>query len=38
MISNIISKQSTAVDTVSGATFSSRGIMNAVANALSQAK
>ena len=36
--SNIISNQSTSVDTVSGATYSSRGIMSAVANALSQAK
>ena len=36
--SNIISKQSTSVDTVSGATYSSKGIMSAVANALSQAK
>lgn len=37
-ISNeIISAQSTSVDTVSGATFSSRGIINAVKNALSQA-
>ena len=34
----IISKQSTSVDTVSGATYSSKGIMSAVANALSQAK
>jgi uncharacterized protein with FMN-binding domain/polyferredoxin len=38
VISNIISKQSTSVDTVSGATYSSKGIMSAVANALSQAK
>jgi uncharacterized protein with FMN-binding domain len=35
---SIISKQSTSVDTVSGATYSSKGIMSAVANALSQAK
>jgi uncharacterized protein with FMN-binding domain len=34
----ILSKQSTSVDTVSGATYSSKGIMSAVANALSQAK
>jgi polyferredoxin len=34
----IISSQSTSVDTVSGATFSSRGIISAVQNALSQAK
>lgn len=33
----ILSSQSTSVDTVSGATFSSRGIMEAVENALSQA-
>ncbi|WP_309450590.1 4Fe-4S binding protein [Clostridium sp.] len=33
----IISKQSTSVDTVSGATFSSKGIISAVVNALSQA-
>jgi uncharacterized protein with FMN-binding domain len=38
VIKNIISKQSTSVDTVSGATYSSKGIMSAVANALSQAK
>src|SRR5471030_1337188 len=34
----ILSKQSTSVDTVSGATFSSKGIISAVENALSQAK
>lgn len=33
----IISAQSTSVDAVTGATFSSRGIMEAVANALSKA-
>lgn len=33
----IISAQSTSVDTVSGATFSSRGIISAVADALSKA-
>jgi uncharacterized protein with FMN-binding domain len=33
----IISSQSTSVDTVSGATFSSRGIIEAVENALNQA-
>ncbi|WP_297419804.1 4Fe-4S binding protein [Clostridium sp.] len=38
IINSIISKQSTSVDTVSGATFSSKGIMSAVASALSQAK
>ena len=36
--SEIISSQSSSVDAVSGATFSSKGIMSAVANALSQAK
>lgn len=35
--SEIIQKQSTDVDTVSGATYSSVGIINAVNNALSQA-
>lgn len=35
---NIISNQSTQVDTISGATYSCRGIMSAVANALSQAE
>ncbi|MGN1457352.1 MAG: FMN-binding protein, partial [Acutalibacteraceae bacterium] len=34
VISEIISKQSTAVSTVSGATFSSNGIIEAVSNAL----
>ncbi len=34
----IISKQTAQVDTVSGATYSSKGIMSAVADALSQAK
>ncbi|MCD7865310.1 MAG: FMN-binding protein [Clostridiales bacterium] len=37
LISSIISGQSTNVDTVSGATYSSVGIINAVRNALSQA-
>ena len=36
--SEIISAQSSSVDAVSGATFSSKGIMSAVADALSQAK
>jgi len=36
--SKIISAQSSSVDAVSGATFSSRGIMSAVADALSKAK
>lgn len=35
---DIISKQSTEVDTISGATYSSKGIIEAVKNALSQAK
>ena len=34
IINSIINKQSTDVDIVSGATFSSRGIINAVSNAL----
>ncbi len=38
IVSGIISKQSTSVDTVSGATFTSKGIISAVSNALSQAK
>ncbi len=38
IINNIISKQSTSVDTLSGATYSCKGIMSAVDNALSQAK
>lgn len=37
MLDEIISAQSTSVDAVSCATFSSRGIMEAVANALSKA-
>ena len=37
VISRIISKQTTNVDTVSGATFSSQGIIKAVRNALSKA-
>jgi NapH/MauN family ferredoxin-type protein len=38
MTSEIVSAQSTSVDTVSGATYSSRGIIEAVKNALSKAK
>lgn len=38
IIDTIISAQSADVDTVSGATFSSTGIKNAVADALSQAQ
>ena len=37
LIDTIVEKQSTNVDTVSGATFSSRGIISAVRSALSQA-
>lgn len=38
IVTNIIKKQSTKVDVISGATYSSKGIMNAVANALNKAK
>lgn len=38
VISSIMSKQSTDVDTVSGATYSSNGILEAVKNALAKAK
>ena len=38
VISSIISAQSTDVDTVSGATYSSRGIINAVVDALGKAE
>ncbi|MCD8256480.1 MAG: FMN-binding protein [Oscillospiraceae bacterium] len=38
IISRILSAQSTDVDTVSGATFSSTGIKNAVKSALENAK
>lgn len=37
LLDTIVEKQSTSVDTVSGATFSSRGIISAVRSALSQA-
>ena len=37
LLDTIVEKQSTNVDTVSGATFSSRGIISAVRSALSQA-
>lgn len=37
LLDTIVKKQSTNVDTVSGATFSSRGIISAVRSALSQA-
>ena len=38
MIDDIVSTQSTEVDTVTGATFTSKGIIAAVSDALSQAK
>ncbi|WP_312888414.1 FMN-binding protein [Clostridium bowmanii] len=38
IISEIISAQSTSVETVSGATYSSEGIISAAQDALSQAK
>ena len=38
VISTILSAQSTDVDTVSGATFSSTGIINAVNDALGKAE
>ncbi|MBC8061062.1 MAG: 4Fe-4S binding protein [Clostridiaceae bacterium] len=38
IISEIISAQSTSVDTISGATYSCEGIINAVKDALNQAK
>ena len=38
VISSIISEQSTDVDTVSGATFSSTGILEAVNDALTKAE
>lgn len=38
IINKILSKQNTSVSTVSGATYSSEGLINAVANALKKAK
>ena len=38
IINRVISKQSASIDTVSGATYSSNGIIEAVKNALNQAK
>ena len=38
VISSILSAQSTDVDTISGATFSSTGILNAVTDALGKAE
>ena len=37
LVNSVVAKQSTAVDTVSGATFSSEGILAAIEDALSQA-
>ena len=37
LVASVVAKQSTAVDTVSGATFSSEGILAAIEDALSQA-
>ena len=37
VITSVISRQSTSVDTVSGATYSSKGILMAIRNALAQA-
>ncbi len=37
MIQNMLESQSTGVDTVSGATYSSKGIIDAVNTALSEA-
>ena len=38
MIDEVLDEQTAEVDTVSGATFSSRGILGAVEDALEQAK
>lgn len=38
VVKNIMKKQSTDVDTVSGATYSSKGLLNAIKNALKQAE
>ena len=38
VVQSILSSQSTDVDTVTGATYSSNGIIHAVANALSKAE
>ena len=38
VIDKVLKKQTTKVDTVSGATYSSNGILNAIKNALSEAK
>lgn len=38
VVKNVMKKQSTDVDTVSGATYSSKGLLNAIKNALKQAE
>lgn len=38
VVKNVIKKQNTDVDTVSGATYSSKGLINAIKNALKQAE
>lgn len=38
VVKNVVKKQNTEVDTVSGATYSSEGLLNAIKNALAQAK
>ena len=38
VVDSVIKKQSTSVDTVSGATYSSKGLLNAIKNALNEAK
>lgn len=38
VIDDVIDAQNTEVDTVTGATYSSKGLLEAIANALEQAK
>lgn len=38
VVKNVVKKQNTEVDTVSGATYSSEGLLNAIKNALAQAE
>ena len=38
VVKNVMKKQNTDVDTVSGATYSSKGLLNAIKNALKQAE
>ncbi len=38
VVKNVIKKQNTDVDTISGATYSSKGLINAIKNALKQAE